>query len=704
MRISILLEALTGTFETDIQRARKRMDREMRNMQRAAQRAGRIIAAAVVASAAAFATLIARTTRSTDEMIKFGHRLGLTANEMRRLQFVADRTGTNVNSFANAMQRLTRNLADARDGAGPAAGALERLGLSASELLGMGQDQAFFRIGQALKNVEDRGLQAQLAFQLLGREGQSLLGMINRSGDQFSEMAAQFDQFNLALSNLQANNIEQLSDTMSDVSTVIELARQRFVSGLAPAINEVIERLILARARTGDLGDAVDSMSRRFTIGTANALNSMARLVEVVERFPQSAQFGLIGLLLFGKKGAALGAALGAIDSQVRRIIRSMGVEVDDMSARIDQMNRQIARGRTDLIGERDALLAQLRAAQADGSFEDFFNDGPAQSFSNVLRETAQAIMDSLGREAPEAVKRSVEAMKSLADEAETVASGADKMIAALEQQVATLGFSDAAVQLYRLRLEGATDEQLRHAEALLESIDGHEALQSAMNEAGQVFEATRTPVERFNAEIERLNMLRDTFVNGAPLIDAETYRRAVEAAQDALDATEQVVDQWSVMMDELARSAARNIQSALADFLFDPFEDGLAGMLRSFSDTLRRMAAEAASQQILSALFSGSGGFGGFLSGMFGGGLPSRDMGGRGVAGQPYLIGTGAQPELFIPDTAGTFVPNAGGQNVSIYNNVTVQAPQGRLSRESDLQLRTSLASATNEGIRRGS
>lgn len=37
-----------------------------------------------------------------------------------------------------------------------------------------------------------------------------------------------------------------------------------------------------------------------------------------------------------------------------------------------------------------------------------------------------------------------------------------------------------------------------------------------------------------------------------------------------------------------------------------------------------------------------------------------SRDSGGQGIAGMPYLIGAGAQPELFIPQTNGQFIPNA--------------------------------------------
>ena len=41
------------------------------------------------------------------------------------------------------------------------------------------------------------------------------------------------------------------------------------------------------------------------------------------------------------------------------------------------------------------------------------------------------------------------------------------------------------------------------------------------------------------------------------------------------------------------------------------------------------------------------------------------RDSGGSGKAGTPYMIGTGAQPELFIPDVDGTFIPNADAKTM---------------------------------------
>jgi hypothetical protein len=57
--------------------------------------------------------------------------------------------------------------------------------------------------------------------------------------------------------------------------------------------------------------------------------------------------------------------------------------------------------------------------------------------------------------------------------------------------------------------------------------------------------------------------------------------------------------------------------------------------------------------------------------------GSQSYDMGGLIRAGQPALIGTGAQPELFVPSTSGTMVPNADqlmGGGITI-QNLTISA-----------------------------
>src|SRR5690606_21745382 len=107
----------------------------------------------------------------------------------------------------------------------------------------------------------------------------------------------------------------------------------------------------------------------------------------------------------------------------------------------------------------------------------------------------------------------------------------------------------------------------------------------------------------------------------------------------------------------------------------------------------LKKMMMEALAANIAKWLFGGEGmGSGGgavgnwgrVLGEIFGG---SRDSGGRGRRGVAYAIGTGAQPELFVPDTAGSFYPADQwmGRSQKITQNIYVQ---GRIDQRSARQL----------------
>lgn len=73
-----------------------------------------------------------------------------------------------------------------------------------------------------------------------------------------------------------------------------------------------------------------------------------------------------------------------------------------------------------------------------------------------------------------------------------------------------------------------------------------------------------------------------------------------------------------------------------------------------------------------------------------------SRDTGGPGMAGTPYMIGTGAQPEMFIPDTNGTFVPNANNKMGTTYN-IVVNNPKRETAENS---IRASLKKLSYIGV----
>lgn len=121
--------------------------------------------------------------------------------------------------------------------------------------------------------------------------------------------------------------------------------------------------------------------------------------------------------------------------------------------------------------------------------------------------------------------------------------------------------------------------------------------------------------------------------------------------------------------MSEYARQAARNMQSHFADFLFDPFENGVKGMAKGFSDALRRMVAEAAAAKFFEMIggamssYSGSGsGWINAIGGMLSGG-GKREYGGPVSRSGMYQVGERNKPELLTTPNGQYLIPGDGGR-----------------------------------------
>lgn len=209
------------------------------------------------------------------------------------------------------------------------------------------------------------------------------------------------------------------------------------------------------------------------------------------------------------------------------------------------------------------------------------------------------------------------------------------QLAASLREQVATWGQGAAAALEYRLTIGDLADAvaalgpegerlreeilaQARALEALREeqraAAEAEREHQRLMDEGARLTESLRTAQERYDAELARY---RELLAAGA--ISQDTFNRALQAAQQRLEAAAQETRDAGDEMSQYAVGAARSIQSAFADFLFDPFEAGLKGMLRSFADIIRRMIAEAAAARTLGWLLGPSFGATGQLGGVLG-------------------------------------------------------------------------------------
>lgn len=224
----------------------------------------------------------------------------------------------------------------------------------------------------------------------------------------------------------------------------------------------------------------------------------------------------------------------------------------------------------------------------------------------------------------------------------------------------------------------------------------------------------TQTSLERafieFNTKKAQLNILRDEnqlskdaevaaqiYIDRLKAIENEFLGVLTAGTKEAKEATKEI--------NEFQLQAARNTQDIIAD-TFEGLATGadisFKSILQSFGQMLIRLAAQAAAADLAGRLFGEAGGGTKGTSGWVGtaagllGGLLKRDSGGRGRKGGAYMIGTGAQPEMFIPDRPGTFVP-AGAGPMQVSNTFLIQSSEP-VSRRTEMQI----AAAASRGIAR--
>ena len=218
------------------------------------------------------------------------------------------------------------------------------------------------------------------------------------------------------------------------------------------------------------------------------------------------------------------------------------------------------------------------------------------------------------------------------------------KFIQALEDEREEIGKSASEIKKLEAERLGILDT----AGPLIDAIERENAAfdrqQDILAEVDDITEKFLTSEQRLNRELARLEELLQS---GA--LDWQTYQAAVASVTtditglpDKLDAVSSSASNIFTDINQTGIQAARNIQTAFADFLFNPFEDGLKGMFRSFADILRRMAAEIAASTILKnvfGLFQGGGLTAGAAGASFGG-IPGT---GGAFSNIPGLLSQGA-------------------------------------------------------------
>lgn len=238
---------------------------------------GAALAGAAIATGAtvALARMVKTGLESADALGKVSDKLGVATESLAGLRVAAERSGVAAQQFDTALQRLVRRTAEAAQGTGEAKGALEKLGLSAQQLVKLAPDQILGRVADAMQGVESQSQRVALAFKLFDTEGVALVNTLASGSaglDSFQERAK---VAGVALSRDMVASVERANDAMADLDLLQQGLSQQLAVKFAPVLEGISKRLFEIAEESGGMGKVAEKVFNFLIDGAAKVASAI---------------------------------------------------------------------------------------------------------------------------------------------------------------------------------------------------------------------------------------------------------------------------------------------------------------------------------------------------------------------------------------------------------------------------------------------
>ena len=229
-----------------------------------------------------------------EKLQKLSIRLNAPVEELSKLGFAANQSGTSIDSLGQALFRMNRRIGNAATGGGPAARALQYMGLSAKRIVDMPIDQKFMLIVDALGKVEDEAIRNQMGFELLGDNFRDIQPLIAQGTDKIREYMDEAERLGIVVTAEQAAKAAALTDKWNQMYFVIKDIALEIGTALAPALISIMD------------------LMKQFLPTITNTLVPVLQMIGSVTGFVINA-IDAVSFKMHALKDSMMGAAAGSM-------------------------------------------------------------------------------------------------------------------------------------------------------------------------------------------------------------------------------------------------------------------------------------------------------------------------------------------------------------------------------------------------------
>lgn len=555
-----------------------------------------------------------------DSLNDLSKRTNVAVDDLAGLDLAAKSSGTSLESLATSFNKLSINIGKNRED-------YAALGVTATDPL-----EAFKQLADVFNSIQDPQDQAAFGAKAFGKAYAEIVPLLKEGGDNIGRLVARGKELS-GVTQQMADDADKFNDQLEEFRVQGGAVGFQFAKVLLPSFNDTLLSMrelakegkpLLALLR-GFAGLGKIPFDLAFPAEDLKELNTSATRIKELKKELRVLESDRAGLK---KSGGGLLNNLFA------------GGDIAELDKRIQITKNQIAG--FEKFAEQIDKKSSTKAADATA------NTATTNTIKNFIGSD---------NEGTKKAKAEIDKLK--------------QALAELQKQSEESGRSGKALELYRLSVLGADNAQISLASSLLDSIEAQKQDAELKQRSVELIDKFLPPLDRYQASLKELdtllqqgNITQETYnaaVSEAAGVFAETdiaTRQAIESAaelnailaqtpSEQLEKTRaemvllyQAFEQGKINIEQLGegvdvvlgrtseklvetedefaefgKQAARNIQDSFADFLFDPFSEGLDGMLQGFAKTVQRMVAEAAAAKIAKNLF-------GELAGGKGGGL----------------------------------------------------------------------------------
>ena len=616
-----------------------------------------LLGGAALAGGLAFAGLGLKASTLANDIQDMATATGIGAGQLLNLKTSLAQAGGDANSFVSVANKLNMAIGESMGGNEKYQQSFRDLGISIRNGNGELRDSGTIleETLKALADIENPTIRAAKAVELLGREA----------------------------SRIDWANVKAPKDLFGD-EQIAELAAYRgAIDDLAASIEDGLIRVFgeLAQAFTnGGVFNTIAVGLEQIAAGLGKVLPDFLQLTEL----SQKARMERLGNQAGGGRGVLGGPTakeLADFNS------RGTGDQGGPSKAQLDKQKSERERAAKEAADLELRIFRSTEATKRDtllqfAADEEQIAEIRAQSQIREAQRTITNARELAAKRVEIETARDLEIGKIQARSQEKAAAEEKRLT---DRRLAEIERLNTAAQTEITRYGGQTEllkEQLALQQQLigLSTIEGDrrtKIAEAARDQAAML--ASLVGITDNDMRLKREQEINDAHKERIALINEEADVRA-KRDQDFSAGIRETMKRYSESMTPLKQGAAMaesvygNMGRSLDNFV-DTGKFKFSDFANSVIMDLLKIQLRATATQLFNSVL-----------GTFGFSLPGRAAGGPVTAGQPYIVGEQG-PEVFLPTSSGTIIPNnrlssngGGGAATSVvYNINAVDAPSFR-------------------------